>query len=65
MTDEELLYEYEIRSFTQRDIYPQQSESGLRTRRNELVEAGLVRWSGQYKKMNSGRRGRMWEAVPP
>ena len=39
-----------------------QSDSGLRTRRNELVRRGLVRWTGEHRKLKSGRMGRVWEA---
>ena len=40
-----------------------QSESGLRTRRSELVRRGLVRWSGEHQKLKSGRMARVWEAT--
>ena len=42
-----------------------QSESGLRTRRSELVRRGLVRHSGEYRTLVSGRQARVWEAVQP
>lgn len=38
-----------------------QSPSGLRTRRSELVEAGLVEWTGEKAKLQvSGRMARTW-----
>lgn len=42
---------------------PAQSPSGIRTRRAELVEKGLVRDSGKTITMPSGRKAIMWEAV--
>lgn len=39
-----------------------QSDSGLRTRRAELVKMGKMRWSGMYDTIN-GRKHRMWEVV--
>lgn len=42
---------------------PQQSESGLRTRRKELVDLGFVADSGLKSTMPSGRRAILWAAI--
>jgi len=39
------------------------SESGIRSRRAELVERGLVRDSGMRQKLRSGRSAIVWEAT--
>lgn len=57
LTDERIRLEYV------RDDRPYQSESGLRTRRHELVELGLVVDSGRRERLASGRRAIIWEAV--
>jgi hypothetical protein len=44
-------------------LHPQ-SESGIRTRRRELVELGKVRDSGGRVRLVSGRMSAVWEAVP-
>lgn len=44
------------------DDRPAQSESGIRTRRSELVDLGLVEASG-YGRTRSGRRCRLWVAA--
>lgn len=40
---------------------PKQSPSGLRSRRAELVTAGIVRDSGERAKTSSGRQTIVWE----
>jgi len=42
---------------------PRVSESGLRSRRSELVTDGLVRDSGERVKLESGRKAIVWERV--
>jgi hypothetical protein len=52
LTDEDIQSRY---------IGPRASQSGLRTRRAELVKAGKVRDSGQRKRLSSGREAIVWE----
>ena len=40
------------------------SPSGVRTRRNELVKAGLVEFTGQKSFTKSGRMTRVWTLTP-
>lgn len=43
--------------------YPQQSHSGIRSRRAELVRLGLVAPTGEKVEMDSGRMARVWGAT--
>lgn len=40
--------------------WPPQSDSGLRTRRSELVEKGIVVDSGKRRRLPSGRQSILW-----
>lgn len=50
-------------------LWPPQSDSGIRTRTNELVRAGLLRNSGRYVVVGGSGRARrhaiVWEVAPP
>jgi hypothetical protein len=59
LTDEELGQVY--RQHSEGHGWPRQSESGLRTRRKELVTAGLVEASGHQQTL-SGRKAALWKA---
>lgn len=58
MTDEQLIKAYENAVFHR--LAPQASESGIRSRRAELVESGLVIDTGNYGTTASGRRSKIW-----
>ena len=42
------------------DDVTDQSDSGLRTRRNELVRMGLLADTGQTRPIRSGRQAILW-----
>lgn len=58
MTDEELHAEYAFAVAL--DVVPPQSASGLRTRRSELVDAGMVVDTGERRATASGRQAVVW-----
>jgi len=60
ITDTGLIGVYQL--YARADVLPQQSESGIRTRRKELVTAGLVRAAGRVT-LPSGRAAITWECV--
>jgi hypothetical protein len=43
--------------------YPVLAESTYRHRRTDLVEMGLVEWTGEWKTLPNGRRSRIWRAL--
>ena len=43
-------------------MYPRQSQSGIRSRRAELVAAGLVEDTGERTRLASGRQAIVWAA---
>lgn len=49
-----------IREIWTRLLFPRTTDSGLRTRRAELVKAGLVVDTGTRVKLASGRRSIVW-----
>lgn len=57
MTDEELLLRYELRS--RAGMVPMASESGIRSRRHELTERGLIHAVGESR-TRFGRTAIVW-----
>jgi len=55
LTDEQLVSVY-----SSMDDVTDQSDSGLRTRRNELVRMGLLADTGQTRPIRSGRQAILW-----
>lgn len=70
MTDEQLCLGYHRMSqmpgwIVQDDpyVFPRQSDSGIRTRRSELVRAERCKDSGRREKSSGGRGCIVWQAV--
>lgn len=61
MTDQQLIRAYQ--EAVSNKIAPEASESGIRSRRAELVDAGLVIDTGNYGTTPSGRRSKIWRAI--
>jgi hypothetical protein len=61
VTDEEMIAEYEIRCFTTGEVIP--VYSGIRSRRADLVKAGLVVSSGYKRNVTRGHAAQKWAAV--
>lgn len=61
MTDEQAAAEYE--SVYANRGWPQQSPSGLRTRRNELVSSEALRDTGEKRALSTGRKAIVWAAA--
>lgn len=59
MTDDELMERYQLKAVN--GLAPMSSASGIRTRRHELVERGLVEEKG-YAESKFGRRAIIWGA---
>lgn len=64
MTDEALVVDYALAAMTAAATdpaqAPEQSASGIRTRRRELADAGLVVDTGERRKSRSGRAAIVW-----
>jgi hypothetical protein len=63
VTDPDLVEAYQTRSRIDPDRYPRQSESGIRTRRSELVTLGYVEDSTHRATLPTGRKATMWTAT--
>lgn len=61
MTDEQLLDRYRSRSRSRG--WPEQSESGLRTRRCELIRMGQLQDTGRTRRMTTGRMAKIWGVI--
>lgn len=61
IADEQIARHYYQRAVRTGDVMP--SPESLRTRRSELVDKGLVEFSGVYTLTESLRRTREWSAV--
>jgi hypothetical protein len=61
MTDTEIINAY--RDLEDFGDVPRASESGIRSRRADLVEKGLVEPTGEYRLSSSGRRCNVWRLV--
>lgn len=61
MCDAELIFAYRLASEIRSAPYA--SESGIRSRRAELVDKGLVKQTGTYRRSPSGRRMIVWAAA--
>ena len=61
MTDQRLVefYTAQIRKGAVKD-FPRASESGIRSRRAELVDRGILKDSGAREKLESGRSAVVW-----
>lgn len=58
MTDETLVYIYT--RIGSAFFWPEQSPSGLRSRRAELVRLGLLEYTQQKEELDSGRLAKIW-----
>ena len=58
MTDQELVAGYQLHASA--GLVPMASESGIRSRRAELVTEGFVEDTGAHKKLPSGRNAIVW-----
>ena len=62
-TDQELIRGYKD-LVTELDL-PQQSDSGIRTRRRELANEGVLEFTGDLRKTSAGRQAMVWGVTNP
>jgi hypothetical protein len=60
LMDHDMIKQYAQSHLRNPQMFPYQSESGLRTRRKELVDKGLVVDSGRRGVTRSGRKSIYW-----
>ena len=64
LTDEQLVARYTALQQLHDGAPPQQSPSGIRTRRSELHARGDVIDTGEKATMTTGREAILWDAIP-
>lgn len=62
-TDEALVAFYRVEQAREGSLLPRQSDSGIRSRRAELVDARLVVDTGERRPTVSGRPSKVWRAA--
>lgn len=60
MTDTAMIQRYNLLRGIEPGTFPPQSDSGLRTRRKELTDAGVVVDTQVRKRLPSGRQSIVW-----
>jgi hypothetical protein len=64
MTDYELVDLYGVARAYDEEFVPRASESGIRSRRSELVDRGMVLDSGLRETLPTGRKAILWQLNP-
>lgn len=58
MTDEQIISAFDGHALE--GLHPTASPQSIRSRRSELVDAGIIVWTGEYGVTKFGRRSRIW-----
>jgi hypothetical protein len=61
LTDEQLFHKFE--GHAHEELHPFASPQSVRSRRAELMDAGIIEWSGEYGLTRFGRKCRVWKVV--
>ncbi len=64
MDDKTLVRLYQTMSAARPDLYLPQADSGIRTRRNELVKKGLIIFTGERVKVGDKCHAKVWKLAP-